>query len=347
MKLYVFALAAITFLITIIHSQAILAKEHVGVIIAIQGKVFVKNTKRWERATKGTQIFENSFVRTSKKSRAAISFKDGSRLIIGDSSIVSIEKFLIKKGKRKIDIFMFKGKIRNIISPFKGISNIQVKTQGAIAGVRGTEFVMYHKPPVNIIYILRGKVKASTPKYPQEVTLNKGEITENTQGRRMITPDKVPDSIKEAIELLVKSTDAKIPPQWVKSEKLPLILARWNINYGHYLIDKHRFLDAAEVFQIAHDLTQDPEIRAESLVNKGTVYDKFLKDYPKAAFEYRKVLVYYPETRFAEIALFQLGILYWETENYQEAKKIFKRYLIFYPHGKHRESVESLLKRIR
>ncbi len=326
-----------------------LAQEKVGEIAAVEGRAYIKPTKsaRWQKATKGTPVFSESILRTSRHSRMAVVFKDGSRLVLGDMTIVSVEKFLLKKQKRRINIFIFKGKIRSIVAPFKGLSNIQVRSQGAIAGVRGTEFVLYHKPPVNIIYTVRGKVQVASPAAPTVHITKADQITENTQGRGFIAPDKVPEKIKEAIELLLKSTATRAPINWAESGKLPQILARWNINYGKYLIDKKRFSDALEVFQIAHDLTQNPELRAESLVCKANVYARFIKDYPKAAYEYRKVLTYYPETGYAETALYQLGMLYVETNRKQAARKILERYLILYPEGRYVKSVESLLKRIR
>ena len=337
-----------TILFVLFLSIPALSQERVGQIIAVEGKVYVKHPgSSWKRASKGEPVFRKSIVRTSRGARAAISFTDGSKLMLGDTTIVSIEKFLLKRDRRHIRFFIFKGKLKSIVSPFKGISSVEVRSQGAIAGVRGTRFVFYHKPPVNLIYTLRGKVQSTSPGTGSWLVVKEGELTENTQGRRLITPDKVPAQIREAIELLLKSTDIEVPESWKRSGKLPLILARWNINYGHYLIDKKRYLDAAEAFQIAHDLTQNPSLRAESLVNKASVYSDFIKDYPKAAYELRKVLTYYPDTPFAETALYRLGLLYVQTDNREMALKILNRYLVIYPQGRYASSVKSLIKQLR
>ena len=338
----------LAFALLLLFSRGLFADSPVGKIMAVEGKVYVKlSTKsRWVPAKRGMSVYRTTVIRTSSGSRAALVFNDGSRIVLGDSTIVSVERFLLKK-RRHIRFHLFKGKLRSVISPFKGFSRVEVETQGAIAGVRGTEFIMYHKPPVNFLYTVRGKVEALAQYDDRKVISKGGQLTENTRGRRFITPDKAPKSLKSILKLLSGYTSTNVPVSWTESGKLPLILARWNINYGYYLIDKKRYLDAVEVFQIAHDLTQEPEIRAESLVNKASVYEKFLRDLPKAAYEYRRVLYFYPDTKFAETALYRLGMLYYESKNFAEAKRILERYLILYPKGRYTESVRSIVNKLR
>lgn len=263
----VFKQLAISVIVVSFFVSLSLANNLVGKLVAIEGKVYVRPHKnaKWQLACKDFPLYQDSIVRTSKNSRAAIVFVDGSRVVLGDATIVSVEKFLIRKNKRNFRLNLFKGKLRSVITPFKGFSNVEVKTEGAIAGVRGTEFVVYHKPPVNFIYTARGKVEATATYDVNSVVVKKGEITENTQGRRLITPDRPYNGLEDIIALLFNYTSVNVPVEWKKSGQLPTILARWNINYGHYLLDKKRYSDAIEVFQIAHDLTQNAEIRQKAL----------------------------------------------------------------------------------
>ena len=320
----------------------------VGRFIATEGRVYIKrgNSFRWKRAQKGSSLFEDSVVRTGRRSRAALVLKDGTRVTLGDATVVEVKRFLLGTKRRSIHLFRFMGKLKCTVTPFSGTSEVQVHTQGAVAGVRGTEFLIYHKPPVNVIYDRLDTVEASSPKHGS-VVLHQNQFTENTRGGRFITPERLPEGLKPAIEAMSRYTKVNVPVNWVESGRLPMILARWNINYGHYLLDRGRYRDAVEVFRIAHDLTQNASIRSESLLNQGVVLSRFLKDYRGAEQLFRQVLYLYPDTKSAEAALYQLGLLLMQTGRRKEAVKVLNRYLILYPKGRFSENAKAILERAR
>ncbi len=326
-----------------------LAKE-IGKIVEIEGLVLYKEKKEtWKRATIGQKIFKDTYVKTGPKGRATLLFIDGSKIFLGNDTVFSTKQFILTSKKRNTVWNLLKGKIRAVISHFKGGSNIEIFTPTATAGVKGTDFLFYYKPPVNVFYGLEGKVKISG-KDSSFVYLNPSEMTENTRGRSPITPIVVPFDTEEEIakvrKALLEITSVNVPINWALSGKLPLILARWNINYGRYLIDKGNFKEALEVFQIAFDLTQDPQFRAESLLHKGTIFARFLKKIDEAKKVYQEILNEYPDTPEAETALYSLGLLYWDIGDKKQAKELLERYEILYPQGKHIDSVRSILQEV-
>ncbi|HXC92682.1 MAG TPA: tetratricopeptide repeat protein, partial [Geobacteraceae bacterium] len=100
---------------------------------------------------------------------------------------------------------------------------------------------------------------------------------------------------------------------------------------------------ALQVFQIALDLTKDPEIRSDAHLERGSVYSRFLSNSEAALAEYLLVLEEYPALKQAETALAFTGQTLFELGFKEEAKARFKEYLKKYPVGKQRGNVETML----
>jgi stage II sporulation protein D len=127
----------------------------------------------------------------------------------------------------------------------------------------------------------------------------------------------------------------------------PLYFARWNINYGEYLIDVGKYLEAMEAFQTAIEATTNPRIRAEAYLQRASTLAIFLDAADEAARQYERLLQEHPQESLAETALYRLALLRFDQQQYQEAVEQFERYLRQYAQGRFAQSAEVLLSQSR
>ena len=69
----------------------------------------------------------------------------------------------------------------------------------------------------------------------------------------------------------------------------PLYFARWNINYGEYLLDVGRYLEALEAFQTAAEATTNPRVKAEASLHRATALAGFREAFEDAAHKYERL----------------------------------------------------------
>jgi len=317
----------------------------IGSISKGSGAIYfkAKAEKRWAVASIGAELNEGDRVKTGSDGRIEVSLQDGSKLTIGNNTEMEITKFLIEKDRRSATIFL-QGKLRAVIAKFSGKTNMKVKTPTAVAGIKGTDFIVMNEGKANVLFGEEGSVEVKG-KDKESVNLAPNTMTENTQGHAPITPVKVAPNtpLADARKELEAVTNVDAPVEWQEAGKLPQILARWNINYGHYLADSGKYKEALEVFQIAADLTDISEINAESRVQRGTVFSRNLSLYQEALKEYQIVLDKYPGMPQAESAMFSIGMIYKDMNEKEKAREYLQRYLKQYPQGKHVSTVETLL----
>jgi stage II sporulation protein D len=127
----------------------------------------------------------------------------------------------------------------------------------------------------------------------------------------------------------------------------PVYFARWNINYGEYLIDVGKYLEAMEAFQTAIEATTNPQIRAEAYLHRASTLALFLDAYDEARREYERILQEQPQTGQAETARYRLALLLFEQQQYEDAIAQLESYLRQYPQGRFARSAELLLSKSR
>lgn len=331
----------------LILAPALTIAASVGTVSALGGAVYHKSktTDKWAIASKGMDVNVGDRLKTGSDGRAAVHLADGTSLSIGNDSEVEVTGFLLKKRKRSAVFSLSSGKMRAAVNKFNGKTDIKVKTPTSTSGVKGTDFIVMNQGPANVIFGKENEVTVSGDN-AGKVTLKPGTMTENTRGSGPIQPVAVTpgSALEDARSQLEAITDVNAPVEWEKAGQLPVILARWNINYGHYLADSKRFADALGVFQVSIDLTEAAAIKAEAHLERGTVYSRNLDEPKKALDEYMTVIEKYPEPPFIENALFSAGMINMELGDREAAKKLFKRYLDEYPNGNHRDTIEHFIR---
>jgi len=343
-KSIVFIIAACIFLVS-----AGAAFAAIGSIAKQSGSVFfkAKGEKDWTTALQGKELNKGDRVKTGDDGRVELALVDGTKLTLGNTTELEVTEFLLSKTKRNATIFLLQGKLRSIVASFSGKTNITVKTPTAVAGIKGTDFIAMNQGKANVFFGQEGDVSVSGTN-KDRVALLPDTMTENTRGHKPIDPIKVdPDTpLADARQQLVLVTDVEALVEWKETGKLPIILARWNINYGHYLADAGKYKEAMEVLQIAIDLTELPDINADAYLERGTILSRYLNQPEEALKEYNVVIEKFPQMPQKENAVYSSGVIYMDIGNKAKAKEFLTEYKKSYPQGKHAATVDLLLEKL-
>ena len=153
--------AAATFLLAFFLAAPALASGPVGFVAAARGDAQV-NTKA---ARVGMEVFEGDKLITGEKSRLKILFSDDVILSLGSGTEVLVEKHLFdpKSGARSTRLDLVKGTLRSLVQKIVAgnRADFVVKTGNAVAGVRGTEFVLVADEKETKLYTYSGEVDLS------------------------------------------------------------------------------------------------------------------------------------------------------------------------------------------
>lgn len=319
---------------------------NIGSITGTDGAVYykAKKKKEWQIAHIERIINTGDSIKTGADGRARLELIDGSTLTIANNSELVMHRFLLRKKKRSAIFKLSTGKMRAVVSKFKGSTDIKVKTPTVLLGVRGTDFIIMNHGSANVLFGKEDKVTMSGDG-ARGVVVTTDEMTENTRGAHPITPIKITQgSVLESARAQLESiTDVDVPVSWAEAAKLPAILARWNINYASYLADSKRYAEALDVLQIAIDLAAGADTKAEAYLGRGTIFARNLERPEDGLKEYQIVIDKYWATPSAENALFSAGMIYMDQSRNDEALQLFRKYLKEYPDGARRVTVESFI----
>jgi len=317
----------------------------------ISGEVFFRTGAQSTYAplAPGAAMREGSWVRTGKNGWIELALSDGSTITLANNSELELTRLNLTNGGKREGFFnLILGKLRASVVKLAGRqADFKVRSGTAVAGVKGTEFLMMTVGPANVFFGNEGSVAVSGTGKEEKLMLA-GSMTQTTRGYEPQEPYSVePGSpLADARSTFNAITGGTPPADWLAGDALPGIMARWNVNYGHYLADSGSYQEALRVLQIAIDLTQVSEIRADAWLERGTIQGRFL-DNPRAALaEYLLVLEEYPHLPQAEIALFSAGQTLYELKLYDQASNRLRQYLTSYPTGRYRGNVETLLNSI-
>ena len=323
----------------------------VGSITGMSGTATyrVKANIPYSPLNKGTAISEGNWIKTGPDGWVELTLNDKSKFTLSNNTEFEITSFLLTKNKREGTFNLAQGKLRASVVKFGGRqSGMTVKSGTAVAGIKGTEFLMLSQGQANVFFGNEGKVGVSGDVKGQQQPLTAGTMTQNTRGITPVDPLKVEAGtpVAEARDIFNAVTAAQPPAEWTDSGRIADIIARWNINYGHYLADSGKYDEALHVFQIALDLTRDEKVRADAHMERGAVYARFLSNPELALATYLLVLEEYPGLPQAETALFSAAQTLVEMGFSDQAKKRFEQYLKTYPQGRHYSTSETLLKNL-
>jgi tetratricopeptide (TPR) repeat protein len=320
----------------------------VGTITKFSGDVYFrdKDNTPYQLIQSAKEISEGGWIKTGKNGWIELNLIDKSRFTIANNSELEIFRFKLDKKTRDGLFTLTQGKLRASVTPSAGlVSSLKVKNNAVVAGVKGTEFLMLSEGPANVFFGNEGKVAISGHD-EIEKTLLPQYMTQTTRGYTPIDPVAIKPGtpIADAKAAFESITQALPPAEWVASDNLPVIIARWNLSYGHYLADSGKYEQALQVFQIALDLAKTADIRSDARLERSAVYSRFLGNNEAALAENLLILEEYPQSVQAESALFNTGQILFDLSFKKRAKERFFEYLQKYPQGKHKSNVETLLR---
>lgn len=319
----------------------------VGKISEIIGSVLYKEkiSSPYQRAEKGIALGKGYWIKTGADGWTILLLSDNSRLTIANNTELEITEFIVSKEKKDGVFNVVQGKLRASVTRLAGEKvNYKIKSPTAVAGIKGTEFMMMTQGLANVFFGNEGHVEISGDTTPSK-PLSVDTMVQNTRSYTPTDPVKIePDTLLYTAKKDFEAITAAAPPKdWEISGNLPNIIARWNINYGHYLADAGRYEDALYVFQIALDLTNLPDIRSDARLERGAVYSRFLRNPEAALAEYLLVIETYPIVPQRETALYLAGMTLYELGFTDQAKEKLMQYKKEYPSGKHISNVGTIL----
>lgn len=319
----------------------------VGEIKNMSGDVSFRDKSNvpYKAASAGTAIEKGNWIKTGADGWAELLLSDGSRMTLANNTELEITEFVMAKKKKTATLNLMQGKIRaSITKPAGEKVNYTITTPSAVVGVRGTEFMMMNNGPANVFFGNEGVAEISGNSKDKK-PLSADTVVQNTRGYTPTDPvDVKPGTPLAEAKKNFQDVTAAVPPKdWELANNLPNIIARWNVNYGHYLADAGKYEEALYVFQIALDLTSLPDIRSDARLERGAVYASFLRNPEAALSEYLLVIDEYPKVKQREIALYQAGMTLKELGFAEQAKARFLQYKSEYPDGKYSGNVETML----
>lgn len=171
----------------------------VGKLTAMEGRVDVlgPGEKRASPVAIGATVSEGDIVRTKSGSFAEITFTDDTVLKLTQSTRIEIKEYLMDGNKRKNGALkLFRGKVRATVSKglgrvipviYSGPSTFRIETPTAVAGVKGTDFFVFHNMSTTGVFVLEGAVDTSGLDTPQNVVRVRGGEYSIVEHRRPAT----------------------------------------------------------------------------------------------------------------------------------------------------------------
>jgi hypothetical protein len=158
----------------------------VGAFTRVEGMVDIQRTGQTAASPvrTGDPVSLGDAVRTLRGGRAEIRFRDETVLQLAQESRISIDEYSFSGGETRASgrLSLFRGKLRAVVSKVKASvvpasltdTGFSIKTPTAIAGVRGTDFIVYYQRGVTGVIFLQGAGFVYNPERPGKVVMIHG-----------------------------------------------------------------------------------------------------------------------------------------------------------------------------
>jgi len=172
--------------------------EEVGNVVEVAGTVTIVRGELTLPAAAGTPLEAGDLVRTGRPGRARLVFQEDTVMTVADGSELRVDesKFRPQDGAASSLFSLLVGKARLLVSDNYGQAgaSLEVETVTAVAGVRGTEFVVAFssKSRVTEILAVKGSVRVHSviDLEGPGVLLRAGELTAVAEGSLPTPPRK-------------------------------------------------------------------------------------------------------------------------------------------------------------
>lgn len=123
-------------------------KNSIGIVVVAQGTSMIQRQGKTFVGKIGFKVFEKDYIETGADGKLKIKFKDDNVVNLTPDSKLTIEEhaFDPAKGNKKTLLNLIYGKVRSSVKQsYNGENYYEIKTKTAVAGVRGTDFVVSYR----------------------------------------------------------------------------------------------------------------------------------------------------------------------------------------------------------
>lgn len=204
--------------LSLLLSLPVYAAKSVGVFTVVKGNIKIQRAgkKKLKKAKVGTKIKAKDVIIAGKNSRAKVTMMDNNILNISPDTKLELANYKMSKdgGEKNVTLNLMYGKVRSSVKQkYDGKKNTyRVKTKSAVAGVRGTDFIVGYSLSnlQSNIVTFEGQVEVGSGINPSgqimnAVKVNPGQFTNVS----INTPPKPPAQVPKAqLNALNKATNA-------------------------------------------------------------------------------------------------------------------------------------------
>lgn len=181
-------------------SRAVWAQE-VGTIAALEGSGKIGRGGAWSVAAIGAPIHQGDELRTGRPGRLRVVFQDDTVLTVSDDSRVVVDEqvFQPKEGKTRSALELLQGKVSALVSEYyhESGASYEIRTATAVAGVRGTDFVMKYDQRDDLTEVVglsgRVEVRSASDRTGRGVFITAREVTTIARGQLPKPPRRLSD----------------------------------------------------------------------------------------------------------------------------------------------------------
>ncbi|TIH18518.1 hypothetical protein D0S45_04690 [Marinifilum sp. JC120] len=288
----------------------------------------------------GQEISVGDVLRTGPDGKAVLRLDAESTMSFGEDSEFMLGGEIEGVKQSLIGTF-FRGVLRGVLSKREGSFIATPRTR---IGIRGTDISLTQKGNAGFYFLDEGSVGVRGEH--TTAILDVGQMTATYAGRKPLPVFSFIKSsgLSQARDRLSLLTSIEIPPSLKEQAQLNEILARWIINYAHYLADAGKAEDAETALLIAEELTSRQNVKGEVLLQIGGLYFYHLNDVYGALRSYRRIIREYHDTSYYENALYGAIRCFLQLDQQEKAAEYARRYKDVFPHGKYVQVLDLLLR---
>lgn len=218
------AVAPLVLAVLLAIAAAAQAQAPAGTVASLQGRAESQRpgTPAWRTLAAGTDVFVGERIRTAESSRVKILMRDDSVITLGAKSELVVDQMVVGADKSNTRMDAVVGAVRAVVTDRYGSkgSSFEVKTPTAVAGVRGTGFLLLvdsdgKRTRVVGLYDTTWVRSVIDKTGQHEVRVGPGQMTEVLAGGQPSKPRDLSQSELDALAaatLLAAGTTGDQPP---------------------------------------------------------------------------------------------------------------------------------------
>lgn len=179
-----------------------------GIVNFVTGEVFIVKDGAKAQANPGDMVAAGMAIETGKSAEAEIYFGDNAVKVL-EKTVFQVKDMIqnLTQNTEKTELYVEKGKLYSSVrKKLTKDSSYTIKTPTAIAGVRGTEFIINEENGKSNIACSDGKIAVQDASKPDaaQVEINGGQEIDVVPGSDL-TPKNISENNRKALEDIKKN----------------------------------------------------------------------------------------------------------------------------------------------